>query len=377
LAQNNPHKLVLVSGYYGFGNLGDEAILEELTNELKKLVLPTQIFVLSNDPEQTRRAFGVEAVNRWELGEFLSLLPQTQLFISGGGGLFQDATGIKSTAFYGGQISLAKMFGRKICVYAQGVGPLSSGAAKLLARLSLSQASFATVRDKDSQKLLSDWHVESTLTADPVWCLDKTAMPAKAQSQIQTMKSKPGLNVGLSLRTAPNFSEKQLENLLSVMDRSMPLDTKLLLLPLQKKQDMEPLEKFAQLWRQKNRQVEFIETDEIQKPSQWLAVLSELDLLVGMRLHALIMALKSGVPVVGIAYDPKVRHVLTQFEQGILNLSKDGEGTGSFNEWLPTMQHAIASRAQLARRAREEAESAKKMALQNFELLARILVHAK
>lgn len=377
MAETENQKLVLVSGYYGFGNLGDEAILEELTNELKKLVAPSQIVVLSNNPEQTKKAFGVEAVDRWKPANLLPLLKHTALFVSGGGGLFQDATGIKSTVFYGCQILLVKALGRKVCIYAQGIGPLKGGAAQSLARLSLSQANFITVRDKDSQKLLAEWNISSALTADPVWCLEQTAIPAQALAQINNLKNRPGLTVGLSLRTAPNFSDKQLNELVSVMDRTLPLDTKLLLLPLQMEQDIEPLNKFAQQWTAKGRHAQVLETGEIERPSQWLAILAQLDMLVGMRLHALIMSLKSGVPVVGIAYDPKVRHVLTQFKQPILNLTKDGEGAGAFKEWLPSMQTAVATRPQLATAARQEAESAKKLACQNFELLAKILVHAK
>lgn len=377
MAENTNQKLVLVSGYYGFGNLGDEAILEELTNELKKLVAPSQIVVLSNNPQQTMSAFGVEAVDRWKPANLLPLLKNAALFISGGGGLFQDATGIKSTIFYGCQILLVRALGRRVLIYAQGIGPLKSAAAKALAKFSLENANFLTVRDKDSQKLLADWNISSTLTADPVWCLTETTIPTRALAQIEGLKAKPGLTVGLSLRTSHNFSDKQLDELVAVMDRAFPVDTKLLLLPLQANQDLQPLQKFAEEWKAKDRHVELLHTEEIERPSQWLAILSRLDMLVGMRLHALIMSLKSGVPVVGIAYDPKVRHVLTQFKQPILNLTKDGDSSGAFKEWLPTMQAAVATRQQLAAHASEEAEIAKKLACQNFELLAKILVHAK
>ncbi|RTL44156.1 MAG: polysaccharide pyruvyl transferase CsaB [Candidatus Melainabacteria bacterium] len=377
MADNSDKKLVLVSGYYGFGNLGDEAILEELTNELKKLISPSQIVVLSNNPQQTKDAFGVEAVDRWKPANLLPLLSRAALFISGGGGLFQDTTGIKSTIFYGCQILMVRALGRKVCVYAQGIGPLKGEAARVLAKLSLQQANFITVRDRDSQKLLEEWNIASLLTADPVWCLEQTDIPGRALDQIAQLKAKPGLTVGLSLRKATNFSDKQLDDLVAVMDRSLALDTKLLLLPLQMEQDIGPLNRFGEQWQAKGRYAEFLHTDEIERPSQWLAILSQLDLLVGMRLHALIMSLSSGVPVVGLAYDPKVRHVLTQFKQPILNLTKDGDGSGTFKEWLPTMQTAVATRQQLAANAREEAESAKKLACQNFELLAKILLHAK
>ncbi len=68
---NSQKSLVLISGYYGFGNLGDEAILESIISELEKTVSKENIVVLSNDPERHRKTFGVTAVDRWKLG-FLS-----------------------------------------------------------------------------------------------------------------------------------------------------------------------------------------------------------------------------------------------------------------------------------------------------------------
>ena len=105
---NSPKSLVLISGYYGFGNLGDEAILESIIRELEKSVSKDKIVVLSNDPEKHRKTYGVAAVTRWKLASLLKLLPKAKLFISGGGGLFQDTNSPGSTIYYGGQIALAR-----------------------------------------------------------------------------------------------------------------------------------------------------------------------------------------------------------------------------------------------------------------------------
>src|SRR4026208_914587 len=80
-------KPVLISGYYGFSNLGDEAILEVLLQDLQKLIARQDIVVLSDNPMQTNATFGVHAVDRWDGQSFLSLLSRCRLFISGGGGL--------------------------------------------------------------------------------------------------------------------------------------------------------------------------------------------------------------------------------------------------------------------------------------------------
>jgi polysaccharide pyruvyl transferase WcaK-like protein len=96
-----------------------------------------------------------------------------------------------------------------------------------------------------------------------------------------------------------------------VLHETLPDNSFLALLPLQINQDIELLQRFQNQWQALGRDCWLFETAGIQRPSQWLNILSQCDLVVGMRLHALILALSSGVPVVGLSYDAKVGHVLS------------------------------------------------------------------
>src|SRR5262249_16596114 len=146
--------LVVVSGYYGFGNLGDEAILEELTNELKKILGGVEkIVVLSAKPEETQSTFGIQARDPWPIVQLLPLLKRTQLFVSGGGGLFQDATSLRSVYYYWLLIALARLSGARAVIYAHGLGPLKTHMGKKLTRAALSLADGITVRDSSSLSL--------------------------------------------------------------------------------------------------------------------------------------------------------------------------------------------------------------------------------
>ena len=122
--------LVVIAGYYGFDNLGDEAILEELINELEDFVERDRIVVLSANPQRTARLYNIRSANRWSPAEFLKLMKETSVLISGGGSLFQDTKGIGSIVFYGMQILLARWHGAKVLIYAQGIGPRVSGQAR-------------------------------------------------------------------------------------------------------------------------------------------------------------------------------------------------------------------------------------------------------
>ncbi len=370
---NSQKSLVLISGYYGFGNLGDEAILESIISELEKTVSKENIVVLSNDPERHQKTYGVAAVDRWKLASLVELLPKAKLFISGGGGLFQDTNSPGSTIYYGGQIALARAFGAHPFIFAQGLGPLNSPAGKVATRLAAKLSQDVTVRDKASLDMLTHWKVKAELTADPVWTLEETELPESVIKQIDTVRSGKGLVVGLSLRNSHNFSTARRETLTATLLKVLPDDATLVLLPLQKEQDLPQLEPFMKAWQSAGRKALLLDVSQLERPSQWVSLMRQFDLVVAMRLHALIFALKEGVPVMGLTYDAKVEHVLNQFGQPILILPKEENDAALAKKWLDTALAGLQDLEKLRLQARENAESAKKLACRNFQLLAKIL----
>lgn len=359
---------MVVSGYYGFDNLGDEAILEELTNELKRLRKPEEIVVLSANPERTAQKFGVRSIPRGKIATLLETLKQADIFVSGGGGLFQNTKTIGSILFYGMQIIAAKAAGAKVMIYAQGLGPLRGILANQLTREFFKYADAITVRDDASALLINEWKLKCERTADPVWLLEETPLPAAIANQLQD-KDKC---VGLSLRPSADLTDEHIKTLAEALAQCLPADNHVYLLPMQGAQDEEPLSKFAAHWQAAGRQpssIAVLDVTALTLPSQWVALLSRFHFLVGMRLHALLIALKMGVPVVGIDYDPKVTHLLREFQQPILNLTKELDKA----LWTDTLKSGLASRSRLARLASEQSQVAKNLACQNFDVLARIL----
>ena len=83
---------VVLSGYYGFNNSGDETILYAMITMFRKIEPSLEITVLSNEPEKTAKQYGVEAVNRWKWGQVFRAVSGCDLFISGGGSLLQDVS---------------------------------------------------------------------------------------------------------------------------------------------------------------------------------------------------------------------------------------------------------------------------------------------
>lgn len=363
--------LVFVSGYYGFDNLGDEAILEELCAELKQLVKPEEIVVLSANPELTARRYGVRSIQRKDLLGFWTELSQARLFISGGGGLFQNTKTLGSIFFYGLQILMAKAHQVPVLIYAQGIGPLQGKLAQNLCHQFFAQANEIILRDDASMAILESWGLKGTRSADPVFNLAPSELPPELQNQLDKCGAAKARSkcIGLSLRPSPNLSHEHLQQLADGLDASVSKTDRLLLLPLQIEQDLAVLQEFDKIWQAKGREAAILDTRALELPSQWVGVFAQLKLLVGMRLHAIIMTLKSGRPVAGIAYDPKVTQVLAEFGQSCLILTKETEGK-DWPEQLKTVANGLESYSSLAV---SKAATAKELACQNFSILARML----
>lgn len=301
--------LIALSGYYGFHNAGDEAILEAIITALRRYRPDVELVVFSADPAHTRKAYQVEAVSRICLPSIISTLRSADLLVSGGGGLLQDVTGPRSIPYYLGMMELARIMGARVAVFAQGVGPLRHHWSRRGVQKVLSKVDLISVRDAASAQLLKELGVKKTIevTADPVLSLGPVSQADVAAfwEAAGLKKSPDELLVGIALRPYPGekaFDEK----LLSVIARGChylrkEFGAKLIYLPFHQKKDLPLATALAS--REISRGVVF---ERNLSPGDLLKLVGGLDLLIGMRLHALIFAAICGVPFIALPYDPKV-----------------------------------------------------------------------
>lgn len=272
---------VLISGYYGFGNLGDEAILSGLIAGLQ--ARDYRLSVLSNNPEKTRALHGVEAVTRYK--GLPSALLQCDAVISGGGGLLQDKTSARSLRYYLGVLRLAKALGKRCAVYAQSVGPLSPTGARAVRR-TLADIPVA-VRDGASQRLLASLDIDATLVADAALLLPEP-------KGTTTMSLTPPVLL-IPRGGYPEITEALIALAKALRVKGVPLAG----MAIQPGQDDEPLKKLKEavpelaLWR-------------ADTPSAALSTVAGAAHVVSARLHGLIFAAAARRPFSGIVYDPKV-----------------------------------------------------------------------
>ncbi len=165
---------IVISGYYGFGNAGDEAMLAAMIEVLTELEPNIGITVLSGNPEDTRRRHGVAAVYRLNYPEIIKVLAKSHLLISGGGSLLQDVTSERSLYYYLSIMMLAKKLGTPVMLYAQGIGPVRGSLARGAMRYIGNMVDLITVRDEGSRDELKRLKVTRPpihVTADPVLAL--------------------------------------------------------------------------------------------------------------------------------------------------------------------------------------------------------------
>jgi polysaccharide pyruvyl transferase WcaK-like protein len=177
---------IAISGYYGFRNSGDEAVLRSILLALEEQGsaqgVRVQPVVLSADPESTSAMYGVEAAHRMRPADILRTLRGCDGLISGGGSLLQDATGAMTIPYYAGIMKLAQLLGKPTFAYAQGIGPVNRRWMDPLIRGIMKRSAYVSVRDAESAALLARIGVKADrieIVPDPVMGLPLPAGAAE------------------------------------------------------------------------------------------------------------------------------------------------------------------------------------------------------
>ncbi|MGO4499160.1 polysaccharide pyruvyl transferase CsaB [Paenibacillus sp. 2RAB27] len=305
---------IALSGYYGFDNSGDEAVLQSILFALQEQGqeqgIQIEPIVLSANPAKTTEMYGVKAYHRMKLGSLLRALRESDGLISGGGSLLQDATSSKTIPYYLAVLKIAQWLGKPTFIYSQGIGPVSRPMFYGWIRSVFKRCAFVSVRDTESADLLGRMRLPReriTVVPDPVMglplreCVDAALDGGASVGAVRT--------IGVSVRFW-NEDRTELEALARSLQELLAARTDVLLrfLPFHLPSD-EVASQFVidRLGDHKNR-AEMVRG--ITHPQDMLAQVAACDLLIGMRLHSLIYAASQFVPMVGISYDPKIDQFL-------------------------------------------------------------------
>ena len=361
-------KSILMSGYYGFDNSGDDAILKAIINDVKSLDNKLNIVVLSNNPQKTNDMYDVDAVNRFKTLEVIRAIRKTSLLISGGGSLLQDVTSTRSLLYYLAVMLVAKFFRKPVMVYANGIGPINKKLNRSLSKYILDKVDLITLRDDDSKEYLQKMKVHNKniiVTADPVFTLK-----ASDDQHIENIFLKEGIPsnrkfIGISIR-----KWKAANNLVEVVSKTIDYiiekyDVDVILIPMHYPEDLEISLEVLDNVKSSNCHVlrEKYNVEEI------MGVIHRLDLIVAMRLHSLIYAAGQEVPMVGLVYDPKVEGILNSIGMNYMSNVEDLD----FHELINNIDTVWNSREELKDRLKLQDIELKKKAISNVTMALELL----
>jgi polysaccharide pyruvyl transferase CsaB len=282
-------KKVLISGYYGFDNFGDEAILKVLIEKLKKL--DTKVRVLSHNPSKTEKMYNVNATQSLCLPRTVLRILQSDILITGGGSLLQDVTSLKSLLYYLFVISTALFFRKKVIIFAQGIGPITSNFGVFLTKLILKRCTLLTIRDEKSLFLLRGWGLKPELVCDPLF-------------DIELIPPIPLNKVGVQLRSFKTLKENLLIKLAEYINKEFS-QSEIEIYSFQDSLDLEICQRFENILRSINP---IIQTNILSNLTSKEVTnhFSRLEYMIAMRFHANLIALKYGIKTLAVSYDEKV-----------------------------------------------------------------------
>ena len=275
-------------GYYGFGNLGDEALEECIISSVRERKPSADICVMTHTPKKTSRRFSVGTVQRMNIFAVSKALKNTDTFIFGGGNLLQDKTSSQSLVYYTKMLDIAKKKGCRTVIFANGLGPFEKASGLRLAARAAAEADEVSMRESYSLELFK----ELCPVSDPILGFDP------AITVVPDMSAKRD---GRYFVVAPKFfsraAEREFTEAAGNISRTFGL--KAYILPMYEKEDAAVCRRIACSC---NGEV----VDGGISPQEAAGLISGAELLLGSRLHSLIFATVGACPMIAVSDDIKL-----------------------------------------------------------------------
>lgn len=289
---------VVISGYYGYGSMGDEAVLDRIVASLQEKVPECKIGVLSAGHDFCEPNLHIHKIGRKNPFSILWALLRCRMLVSGGGSLLQDATSKRSLLYYTAIIRIARFLGVQVFVYANGIGPLTDCKRSQTA---LRCAHAISVRDPDSLYAVFAMGIDPEkvfLSADPVFLLypQIVADPPSPEKKYFVVSLRTCCGGQIEEDTVVRACRKLQETGLQAVFVSM--------------QDTYD----RALCLRVCGHCGGVMADRMSAAS-FAAFLSGAQFVISMRLHCILMAALSGTPAVALSYDCKIDSAMEYLEQ--------------------------------------------------------------
>ncbi len=361
-------KKILVFGHYGRDNVGNEMGLRAFMEYLNQSDPHTVITVLSHSKRKTENNHHINAIGRNQYKAIYHALKSADVVIRLGGSLFQEEDQGKSSRFDMFIFFLAQKFKKKTILYGNGFGSLLNSFDRRIAQDVLNQMDLLTVRDQNSKEKMKKIGVnkEITITSDVAFVIDcpifEEYFLSEDHNGIKDKHSNNGKRIGI-VPQAWGESTDYIETLARASDHLIGEGYEVIFIPMEIEKDQKIIQEII---TRMDRVPKFIDSE-----YRWMKILREingLDLLIGMRLHALIFATICGVPNMGIKGNDKVASFMKSIDGSLL----DGKKLDVIH-LLTTIEGLFQHKSEQLDKMEKKRLSLQKKAVKNFNLFKDIL----
>jgi len=289
---------IVICGNYGAKNKGDEMILSGMIAMLKDISPQVGITVLSATPSETEAHHQVKALPQFAAG-FRSIfsnrkathkaVKECDFFILGGGGLFGSLT-FRANLIWGIQAWQAYRHQKPVLMLGQSIGELKGFWRKFITKKIFSKAKYISLRDSESIKRLENLGIKKCTLAPDYALYRKNPQ---------------------SYTTPQNHNTTQIKTVAFALRANAKLDSRITEITTWFKEQgwkisyinfKEPYDR--ELHREVDISADFITVEEMKNQ----------DLIIGMRLHSIITAIKYKTPFLAINYAPKVKALIKDLD---------------------------------------------------------------
>lgn len=321
---------LMISGYYGTGNFGDDITLDAIIRNISKRYPLKKITVLGHTNKSIYEDERIRVLHRFDLWHILPLMKRTKMFLLGGGSLLQDKTSNRSIFYYLFMLRHAHMYGCKTMIYSNGIGPISKKAHQRQLSELLPKIDRITIRDKKSYEYLQSIGVTNViLTADEAY--NYQSVQNISSVGVEIPKGKKVLLI--NLRTTAAHSKNSYAQIAAAIDTiTQKYDLYPLLVPAQYEQDIVPLKAVSDHLKCSHHLF-----DKPLSNAQIINLIQNCDYMLAERLHPIIFAAKMKKPFTCIVYDPKIQAVAEQFKMSDFSIKAESIESDALADKLQQM----------------------------------------
>ena len=291
------HQPLVLCGYYGYGNLGDETLLRAAVARAHEQFPTLSITALTAKGKRDETRLGVQCVRRTNPLSVAKQIRHASHFVFGGGTILQETTSLRSLLYYTALLRYAQGKGIRCELWANGLEEPHSRLGRHLMRSALCRCSRVGLRDERSVA----WAHALGIDEKKIVREDDLALglPPCEQGRTEFLLNYYQLQTPFAIIVPKETKDSALherfaEELRALREKQITL----LFVPFFPKEDLSLCQLLC------HAENEPIATD--LSARDLIGLMQESDGVYGMRLHALIFAQNAHVPFVGFGNDPKI-----------------------------------------------------------------------